>query len=123
MSDSNGNGSQNLPESQQSTTEIVSADDALYLRIQDIAGKLVGWYEFIVGGDPKEVEKFAKAHRWTANARLRIAPIAIHTVVPAKKKIEYEQSGAKKRLSPTELLSHGLSIEGLKELAKIEDKS
>ena len=121
MSENNGNS--NLPvEQDPPQTEIVPADDVIYLRMLGICNGIMNFYDMVVTAPPEQAEEFFAKHPKVAEARMKIAPIAIARILPVKKEIKQgplEPHG--KRITTAELLKTGVGKLELKRLAGIED--
>ena len=117
MDESENNG--NLPAGK--NPEYIDPTDSLYLRVHEITSSLLRFYEKIATDTPEDLEEYLSKYPKSAAAKLRIAPVVLSKVLPAKKQIQvYPNNSPKKKLPPTGLV--GISTEELKKLAGIEEK-
>lgn len=120
----NGNGT-GLPASSTDPNEItvVTPDDAMYLRIARIGEAMMGFYDMIAMGNVEETEKFFEQYPKTAEAKLRIAPVAFARLIPVKTKIIREDDRRpRRRMTPEEIKELNLSKQQLMRLAEGEVK-
>ena len=120
----NGNGS-GLPASSTDPNEItiVTQDDAMYLRIAKVGEAMMNFYDFVATSEPEEVETFFVKYPRTAEAKMRIAPVAFARLIPVKQKIMRDDTPMpKRRLSPEEFKALDLSRQQLVRLAEGESK-
>ena len=116
MAESENNG--NLPAGK--NPEYIDSTDSLYLRVHEIASRLLTFYEKIATDKPEVLEEYLSKYPKSAAAKLRMASVIFSKVLPAKKQIQvYPNNSPKKRLPSTAL--SGLSIDQLKKLAGIKE--
>lgn len=124
----NGSG---LPGSSTDPNEItiVTRDDAMYLRIAQVGNAMMDFYDFVAGSSPDDEEKSQKVEEYfqkypkTAEAKLRIAPVAFARLIPVKQQITRgDNPRPLRRLSPDELKDMNLSKQQLLRLAEGEVK-
>lgn len=112
---------ENLPVSRDpNEIEIVARDDIMYLRIAKVGNAMMDFYDFVAEKPPNEVEEFFEKYPRTAEAKMRIAPVAFARLIPVKQKIQYERPTPKRRLSQEELTQMGVSKQQLVRLAEGE---
>jgi len=120
-----------LPASSTDPNEItiVTRDDAMYLRIAQVGNAMMDFYDFVAGSNPDDEEKSQKVEAYfqkypkTAEAKLRIAPVAFARLIPVKQQIMREDARRPlRRLSPDELKDMNLSKQQLVRLAEGEVK-
>jgi|TARA_R110001583_G_scaffold10613_3_gene48703 hypothetical protein len=109
------------PAEQGSGAEVVSTEDALYLKMVGISNRLIDFYD-LISSDSEESEEFFRKYPKTAEAKLRIAPVAFSRIMPSRRTLEPGPPAASRRLNPADIVKLGLSQEKLKDLAGIEEK-
>lgn len=101
----------NLPASRDpNEIEIVARDDIMFLRIAKIGRAMMDFYDFVADQPPQEVEEFFEKYPRTAEAKMRIAPVAFARLIPVK--IRQERAGEQRparRLTQDEIRQIGLS--------------
>ena len=105
-------------------TEYLDPTDSLYLRIQDISSAFLSFYEMLASNDPdklEELEEYFAKYPKAAQAKMRVAPVVLSKVLPARKQIQTIPAAPLKRLPPTKLVEMGVGTDELKKLAGIND--
>lgn len=95
----------------------------MYLRIVRIGEAMMGFYDMIAMAEPEETEEFFNKYPKTAEAKMRIAPVAFARLIPIKQKIIRDSSpGPKRRMTPEQIRELGLTKQQLVQLAEGDAK-
>lgn len=107
-------------------TEYLDPTDSLYLRVQHISSAFLSFYEMLASNEPdklEEIEEYFNKYPKAAQAKMRVAPIVLSKVLPARKQIQTVPAAPLKRLPPTKLVELGVGTDELKKLAGIDDSN
>jgi len=105
-------------------TEVLDPYDSLYIRVQDISSDFISFYEMLASNEPaklQEIEDYFNKYPKAAQAKMRVAPVVLSKVLPARKQVAVIKEKPKKAL-PAKALQ-GVDTDQLRQLAGIDDAS